>query len=635
MTANEEGAMQESERHEAGERADAARSKPTKRAKVMRGIVAPVFGLLAVTFFALGLLNATLWKPNASVTATGYLTSRYAVTDPGMLSLLDGTVNLQVGLDKATADGAGRSAGSDEGSKVSQEQPGKVCVAIGLAKDVSGWLAGSKYERIVGLHDHTQLHTQMMQGTAERDATKSTDSDSAKKADADKNAVDFEDSDMWSQVACAKAGRPVTMKVEAKDSQVALIDFGKAVPDRVGEVNMRWVRSRVPNTALPYYIAAALLVIATVLSASVFAMTPKPRKKPVKAQGEAGDASPGEVTITEALTGSLQGLRRGLRTSGPGRHSKKSAQEVAQEALVTEEGLRSARELQEQGPSIVDPSLHNLVRQAGGTGVESESDMAAGTIATGDVHSEDGGDIELTSAITDDALQAYFERLSQEESQMVQEVEDQDEEQMHIEPEPSPTQSDSEGGADRRSAEGSGVSRDSGSGQESRDGQEVENSAEPEESQGREDDSLRGGVGAASDEAHGKEGVTRKNDEGNDATEKDADGGRAVQSDAKREVNGERGILDVNATSGGAEVSDNTSDTALQSDAAQAVEETKEANGTDVVDGDDVASRMDDSQENKDIEGTEGAPGQAAVDEEDIDAVVEAVNAVSRGKDGE
>ncbi|KFF30577.1 hypothetical protein [Bifidobacterium bombi] len=360
--------MQESERHEAGERADAARSKPTKRAKVMRGIVAPVFGLLAVTFFALGLLNATLWKPNASVTATGYLTSRYAVTDPGMLSLLDGTVNLQVGLDKATADGAGRSAGSDEGSKVSQEQPGKVCVAIGLAKDVSGWLAGSKYERIVGLHDHTQLHTQMMQGTAERDATKSTDSDSAKKADADKNAVDFEDSDMWSQVACAKAGRPVTMKVEAKDSQVALIDFGKAVPDRVGEVNMRWVRSRVPNTALPYYIAAALLVIATVLSASVFAMTPKPRKKPVKAQGEAGDASPGEVTITEALTGSLQGLRRGLHTSGPGRHSKKTAQEVAQEALVTEEGLRSARELQEQGPSIVDPSLHNLVRQAGGDG---------------------------------------------------------------------------------------------------------------------------------------------------------------------------------------------------------------------------------------------------------------------------
>ncbi|WP_044093330.1 hypothetical protein [Bifidobacterium bombi] len=129
--------------------------------------------------------------------------------------------------------------------------------------------------------------------------------------------------------------------------------------------------------------------------------------------------------------------------------------------------------------------------------------------------------------------------------------------------------------------------------------------------------------------------MTRKNDEGNDATEKDADGGRAVQSDAKREVNGERGILDANATSGGAEVSDNTSDTALQSDAAQAVEETKEANGTDVVDGDDVASRMDDSQENKDIEGTEGAPGQAAVDEEDIDAVVEAVNAVSRGKDGE
>ena len=45
--------------------------RPTRHAMIMRGVVTPIFGLLAVAAIVLGVLNATIWKPSSEITASG------------------------------------------------------------------------------------------------------------------------------------------------------------------------------------------------------------------------------------------------------------------------------------------------------------------------------------------------------------------------------------------------------------------------------------------------------------------------------------------------------------------------------------------------------------------------------------
>ena len=42
---------------------------PTRHAKIMRGIVTPIFGLLAIACVVFGVLNSTVWKPDNEITA--------------------------------------------------------------------------------------------------------------------------------------------------------------------------------------------------------------------------------------------------------------------------------------------------------------------------------------------------------------------------------------------------------------------------------------------------------------------------------------------------------------------------------------------------------------------------------------
>lgn len=98
---------------------------PTRHAKIMRGIVTPILGLLAVACIVLGVLNATMWKPSARITASSSVNgSRYVVTDPGVLSLIDKRVNITAKASDASAN---------------------VCIVIGSARDVAGWIAGTPY----------------------------------------------------------------------------------------------------------------------------------------------------------------------------------------------------------------------------------------------------------------------------------------------------------------------------------------------------------------------------------------------------------------------------------------------------------------------------------------------------------
>ena len=64
--------------------------RPSRHAKIMRGVVTPIFGLLAVAAVVLGYMNATMWKPSTEITASATMSgSRYVVTDPNVLTLME------------------------------------------------------------------------------------------------------------------------------------------------------------------------------------------------------------------------------------------------------------------------------------------------------------------------------------------------------------------------------------------------------------------------------------------------------------------------------------------------------------------------------------------------------------------
>ena len=217
---------------------------PTRHAKIMRGIVTPIFGLLAIACVVFGVLNSTVWKPDNEITAAAPVNgSEYVVTDPNVLQLVDSRVNI---------------------SAKSRDKKSNVCIAIGSARDVAGWIAGSKYMRVSGLSDWTTLSTMKVsaQGTA----------------DNSQNQVAFKDSDMWRTIKCNDGA--VDMQVKGSNSNnaedvVALIDFGNRKGDTV---TLNWDRRNLPNFAMPLYLAGGLLAILAVLSASVFAMPPHKRR---------------------------------------------------------------------------------------------------------------------------------------------------------------------------------------------------------------------------------------------------------------------------------------------------------------------------------------------------------------------
>ena len=230
--------------------------KKTSRHKwIMRGVVTPALGLLAVASFAFGALNYTIWKPNPQVTATSAsISQRYIVTDPGVANLGDPKVDVKV-----------------------TSTSGSVCVALGEARDVAGWVSGHSYTRVTGLSDWQHL-------TVEDASTKASGN-----ADTDEsNDVNFDQSDMWSQVKCGSGTLDVNWDI-SDGNQVLLIDTqaktsaGSAASDSgagqsgdqaKGDTTLAftWVRSKVLDLGTPFMVAGGLLTVAAVATATVFAM---------------------------------------------------------------------------------------------------------------------------------------------------------------------------------------------------------------------------------------------------------------------------------------------------------------------------------------------------------------------------
>lgn len=334
-----------------------AEKKARRHAVLMRGVVTPILGLLAVAAIGLGIMNATEWKPSRTITAQTQVSgSRYVVTDPGVAGLVDSDVRVKV-----------LSGGS-----------GKVCVAAASAKDAAGWLSGERYVRLTGLDDWQTLGTEKAGSSAGQNAGTSQDSTV--------EGVDFKDSDMWHAVTCDTKSVEFESNVK-NDSTVLLVDLGEK---QNADISFTWTRKTLPDFATPFYFVGGLLAVGAVLTASVFAMPPH-RRRHRMVMGTAGQLDKHtdqqaeepveEVSIREALTGSMSSLAAAFKPSKRGgrRHAAAAGEDVEQ-------------------PTVIDPSARNLVADAAGAAAD-DDDMSVG---------------EETSVISADELQAYFARLAQE-----------------------------------------------------------------------------------------------------------------------------------------------------------------------------------------------------------------------------
>ena len=341
---------------------------PTRHAKIMRGIVTPIFGLLAVACIVLGVLNATMWKPDTRIAASASVSgSRYVVTDPGVLPLVDKKVTVTAKSSSKTAN---------------------VCVVIGSSRDVNGWIAGSKYMRVTGLSDWSTLAVQKASAQG--------------KADTSEGQVELKDSDMWRETKCGTGSVSIRLKVadtEVGKDTVALIDFSDT---KGASIEFDWVRQTVPDFAMPFYLVGGLFAVLAVLAASVFAMPPhKRRHRRAFAVVDGVGSSQGDDTEVAAWVRNAEANAvRNERSIEPTRKRRRHAAHSAEAEAATEETATQ--------PTIIDPSARNLVADQ----QQALDGDGAGSSAAGENPSAG----EETSVISQEELMAYFARLAREEA---------------------------------------------------------------------------------------------------------------------------------------------------------------------------------------------------------------------------
>ena len=358
------------------------KKEPTRHAKIMRGVVTPIFGLLAVACIVFGILNQTIWQPNPQIAATAPVrNTQYLLVDQGVANLVDKNVRIEAASPSATANDG-------------------VCMALTSPKDAAGWLAGQPYERITGLSNWSTL-SYAEQGAQGEANTSGAD-------------VAFKDSNMWKEVNCGAGKASLDLK-DAAGTDVVLADFGQKVSD--GSLEMHWTRHDIPNFSIPWYFAGGLCAVLAVLCASVFAMDMSARRKKVsedaeRARQERQEQRKDEPKIGEALAGSLAALKprsKGKsKTKGGPRHGRHAGKQEDEQPTT---------------PTIVDPHARNLVAEQAqqanenasvevsvANGSDEASETATRTVSN-DGSATDG---TTTSVITEAELQDYFARLARE-----------------------------------------------------------------------------------------------------------------------------------------------------------------------------------------------------------------------------
>lgn len=415
----------------------------------MRGVVTPIFGLLAVTAIVLGVLNATMWKPSAEITASASVTgTQYIVTDAGVLNLLDQNTTL-------TAE-----------SKSSSDQ---VCVALGPAKDVTGWIGQDSYQRVTGMSSWSELSVERA-GSGNSGGSSSSSDDSSDSSGTSgsaagptagtaagstaKDEVAFKDSEMWTSVKCGKGSATLNV-TKATGATVAIVELGDDASDAT--VKLHWVRSQVPDFAMPFYLSGGLLAVIAVLCASVFAMPPHKRRNKRIIEGTAHEIVEAGLSFAERAeraaaggapsypTAAANGGRKRRRHAGHRRGAKPAGESVAEDRpqspviidpasrnLVADQQHASAASTESPATVLAGSAEHAGNAASDATGVSGASAASAASSESGQSAAPNGtngtnvpresrssvasadADVESTSVITPDELQAYFARLARE-----------------------------------------------------------------------------------------------------------------------------------------------------------------------------------------------------------------------------
>ncbi|RSX51235.1 hypothetical protein D2E23_1080 [Bifidobacterium callimiconis] len=304
---------------------EAAKRKHRRHVRIMRGVVTPLLGLLAVAAFVFGGLNATIWKPNPHVSvSTGTLSTNYLVTDPGVLALADNTVDIS-----ATA------ASGDQ-----------VCIAVTSARDATGWLSGQKYTRVNGLDTWQKFTTQ----------TSST------KDSGDTGSVAFADSDMWEKVTCANDKATLRWKGDGGD-RVILVSAQGADQNAKTKLDftMSWTRATVPNFAMPFFFVGGLLVVMAILAATLFSLEGHRRRKKKTLENAHVTALTEEEKLDQ--DGKPHWMHAGAKPPSPERNRRESRRRHhSHRRAAVEEELRE--EAESEGPEVLDVTSVNLLQQS-------------------------------------------------------------------------------------------------------------------------------------------------------------------------------------------------------------------------------------------------------------------------------
>ena len=416
--------------------------RTTMRAKIMRGIVTPLFVILAIISIALGVLNSTIWKPDSIINAYDHIIDkRYIITDPGVMNMVDNHVRIDVAV---------------EGSR----KP--VCIAHALAKDAHGWVSGYPVARITGLKDWNRLSSVSQEAEGKKDpvldkedsaenknslnGSSNSDGSSNSGVNSDTNSnqsVPFNKSDLWASSTCQLGLARLSVNLSdfvqthpdaymhtesgkrdenglnisegtkndagssssqstALRSQLArrvfLIDLGDNAKNAY--VEMRWRRHTIPDFATPLYFVGALLLIMAALSATVFAMSPHRRrnKRLIASRSMLLEAESNnkrvEVSIIEAFAGTFAELFGS-------HHKRKSSSSHARH------GVHARKKNKENISNQNNEQKYSVVIRDDNSSATSKSKESYENIKSSDFTDE-------TAVISRDELQSYFARLAQE-----------------------------------------------------------------------------------------------------------------------------------------------------------------------------------------------------------------------------
>ncbi|WP_093960633.1 MPP10 family protein [Bifidobacterium vansinderenii] len=303
---------------------EAAKRKHRRHVRIMRGVVTPLLGLLAVASFVFGGLNATIWKPNPHVSvSTGTLSTNYLVTDPGVLALADNTVDIS-----ATA------ASGDQ-----------VCIAVTSARDATGWLSGQKYTRVNGLDTWQKFTTQS----------------SSTKDSGDTGSVAFADSDMWEKVICANDKASMQWKGDGGD-RVILVSVQGSDQNASTKLDftMSWTRATVPNFAMPFFFVGGLLVVMAILAATLFSLEGHRRRKKKTLENAHVTALTEEEMLDQ--DGKPHWMHAGAKPPSPERNRREfRRRHHSHRREAVEKELRE--ESESEGPEVLDVTSVNLLQQ--------------------------------------------------------------------------------------------------------------------------------------------------------------------------------------------------------------------------------------------------------------------------------